>query len=98
MLRSKVESSLKAKQVSWNLKFYKWKQKTKSKVKFDPSASVLVVRKEQSYVKIELDLIKITLVNNLNRKRHSKLFYYPWFQQRLAKPTPLPPKRGRFHM
>ncbi len=47
----KVESSLKAKQVSWNLKFYKWKQKTKLKVKFDPSASVLVVRKEQSYVK-----------------------------------------------
>ncbi len=30
---------------------------------------MLVVRKEQSYVKIELDLIKITLVNNLNRKR-----------------------------
>jgi hypothetical protein len=48
--------------------------------------------------KIELDLIKITLVDNLCKKRYSKLFYYPWFQPRLAKPTPQPPKRGRFHV
>jgi hypothetical protein len=70
----------------------------KLKTKFDPSASVLAVKKGQSYVKIKLDLIKITLVDNPYRKRYSKLFYYPWFQEKLAKPIPLPPKWGKFHV